>query len=147
MSALQTLTPAQLAAYLAHLHFPSGSTPTLPQLVTHQLRYVPFESLSLHYSTDPVPDIDISLPALLEKTISGRAGSGRGGYCMEVNTLFGALLRTLGFEVWPTGGRVSNTIGNGGTDTSGGFMGWNHMVNVVADAGKRWLVDVGFGGE
>lgn len=31
----------------------------------------------------------------------------RGGYCMEVNCFFGIVLRSLGFEVYSSGGRVS----------------------------------------
>ena len=137
----QTLSPLQLAAYLAHLRVPSS--PTLTQLVAHHLRYVPFESLSLHYT--PTPGIDISLAAVYAKVVG--AGAGRGGYCMEVNTLFCALLRTLGFSVFTTGARVSTAVTSNGKDTSGDFTGWNHKTLLVKDAGAHWLVDVGFGGK
>ena len=73
----QTLSPLQLAAYLAHLRVPSS--PTLTQLVAHHLRYVPFESLSLHYT--PTPGIDISLAAVYAKVVG--AGAGRGGRSEE----------------------------------------------------------------
>lgn len=150
---MDTLTPTQLRAYLAHLHLhlqegDGGATrPTLKQLVTANLRYIPFESLGLHYSPSSPrlgrPEVHISLDAVFDKIISPR---NRGGYCMENNTLFGALLKTLGFVVWSTGARVSRAMNSGGKDRSGRFLGWNHMVNIVDEGDKRWLVDVGFGG-
>ena len=42
------------------------------------------------------------------------------------------------------GGRVSHeTMGR----RDGGWAGWNHMVNLVRVGGRRYLVDVGFGGD
>ncbi|KAF8542284.1 hypothetical protein BDD12DRAFT_876894 [Trichophaea hybrida] len=64
--------------------------------MTAHLRYIPFESLSLHYSPTPTPEINISLDALFKKIITPR---NRGGYCIENNTLFYALLQILGFTV------------------------------------------------
>ncbi|KAF8244212.1 arylamine N-acetyltransferase 1 [Wilcoxina mikolae CBS 423.85] len=141
---MDLLTPAQLTSYLTHLHLPSSPSPTLQQLMTAHLRYIPFESLSLHYSPTPTPTINISLDALFNKIITPR---NRGGYCMENNTLFYALLRTLGFTVWPTGARVSTAVDSGGKDRSGRFLGWNHMVLIVEEEEERWAVDVGFGGK
>ena len=64
---------------------------------------------------------------------------------MENNTFFGCVLRGLGFEVLSVGGRVSHeTTGR----RDGGWAGWSHMVNLVrVDGGRRYLVDVGFGGD
>lgn len=63
---------------------------------------------------------------------------------MENNTLFLALLKSRGFDVWPAGARVSYEVDTQGKDKSGRFLGWNHMVIVVDD---DKLVDVGFGGK
>ena len=63
---------------------------------------------------------------------------------MENNTFFGCLLRGFGFEVLSVGGRVSHeTTGR----RDGGWAGWSHMVNLVRVEGRRYLVDVGFGGD
>ena len=63
---------------------------------------------------------------------------GAGGYCFEHNTLFGAVLRDLGFSVTTLLGRVRN----------GPPERWvrTHMVLRVAIDGTMWLADVGYGG-
>lgn len=87
----------------------------LTTLQQYQVAHVPFENVSLHYS----PHRTISLDAgdLFSKIVEHR----RGGYCMENNTFFGAVLRGLGFEVYSTGARISHAVF--GTD-GGGFKGW-----------------------
>lgn len=62
---------------------------------------------------------------------------GRGGYCFEHNTLFGAALHDLGFNPTTLLGRVRR----GPPDR------WcrTHMVLRVAIDGEPWLADVGFG--
>ena len=64
---------------------------------------------------------------------------------MENNTFFGCVLRGFGYEVLSVGGRVSHeTTGR----RDGGWAGWSHMVNLVrVEGGRRYLVDVGFGGD
>ena len=64
---------------------------------------------------------------------------GRGGYCFEHNTLFGAVLRDLGFDVAAFLGRVRR----------GPPERWarTHMVLRVQVDGAAWLADVGFGGQ
>lgn len=69
---------------------------------------------------------------------------------MELNTLFATVLRTLGFQVMSTGGRVSSQAspnGYSGSNPAAGsfYYGFAHMVNIVTISGKRYLVDVGFG--
>jgi hypothetical protein len=46
--------------------------------------------------------IALDVPSLSAKIVDGR----RGGYCFEQNTLFGAVLESLGFHVTPLAGRV-----------------------------------------
>lgn len=69
---------------------------------------------------------------------------------MELNTLFATVLRSLGFDVVSTGGRVSSQVNpNGGEigedNGEGWYYGFAHMVNIVTIEGRRYLVDVGFG--
>lgn len=122
---MATYNKEQTDRYLAYVGFSTAqlgasdgpkpdSLEHLTQLVFRQLATVPMESLSLHYSQTHQISID---PAdLYEKMV----GTGRGGYCMENNTFFGTMLRSLGYEVLHVGARVSDaTAGRDG----GGFMG------------------------
>jgi len=102
----------------------------LRQLQKHHLISVPFENLSLHYS--PYRGVALHTDALFRKIV----GQGRGGYCMELNAAFGALLRSLKYIVYSTGARVHD-----GRE----FGGWDHMLNIVSIGDSRYVVDVGFG--
>lgn len=112
-------TEEQLSIYFAHISLPSQMRPGIPQLhqigqeehaleflrilQIHQLSTIPFENLSLHYS--PHHNISIDADGLYEKLVGN--GRGRGGYCMENNCFFGTVLRSLGFELFSAGARVS----------------------------------------
>lgn len=82
------------------------------------------------------------------------SSSGRGGYCMENNTLFSTVLRSLHYKVTTVGARVNEAVQPmaGNANWQGPkFDGWNHMLvlvdiaNDTASALDRYLVDVGFG--
>lgn len=75
-------------------------------LQKYSLASIPFESLDLHYSSHHSIFLDPQL--LFEKIVTRNAG--RGGYCMENNTLFGTVLRSLGYDVYPTGARINEAI-------------------------------------
>ncbi|KAK4211527.1 hypothetical protein QBC37DRAFT_12160 [Rhypophila decipiens] len=105
----------------------------LTELQMYHMAAVPFESLSLHYSKHRIISIDPE--DLFQKVVR----NGQGGYCMEVNTFFGAVLRSLGFFLIGVGGRVKSP--------ALGYKGWDHMVNLVTINNKRYLVDVGFGAD
>lgn len=118
------LTSTQLSKYLEHISFPNdilpkvGSLEYLTSLQKYHLAKVPFESLSLHYSKHHLLSLE---PEDLYQKIVVR---GMGGYCMENNTFFGIVLRTLGYKLINTGARVSDaTEGRPG----GGFMGWYEL--------------------
>jgi arylamine N-acetyltransferase len=115
-------------------------------LQQYTLTSLPFENLSLHYSRTPA--IDLHPTSLFEKIVANPA-AGRGGYCMELNTLFATVLRTLGFSVMSTGGRLSSQASPNGCSSTGNdqnfYYGFAHMVNIVTIYGRRYLVDVGFG--
>ncbi|KAI9678806.1 MAG: N-terminal acetyltransferase [Caeruleum heppii] len=139
-------TSSQIERYFTHISFPQGAirhedTRTaqgltyLTALQKHHMVRVPFESLSLHYSKHHIVSIDPS--DLYHKIVD----KGHGGYCMENNTFFGSVLRSLGFDIYSVGARVSHAINGSGE----GYGGWSHMVNIVMIDGQKFMVDVGFG--
>lgn len=74
--------------------------PYLQRLIAHHCTHVPFENTSLHYSSTRT--LPLSIDHLFTKIVTNR----RGGYCLELNTFFAVLLRTLGFELYTVGARV-----------------------------------------
>jgi hypothetical protein len=116
-------TREQIDAYLSYISFPVTKYKISPEIAqTHdglaylstlqkyQLARVPFENLELHYSKER--HISLDQNDIFDKVVVSR--NGRGGYCMENNALFGMLLKSLGFEVIPTGARVLLSGGSGG---------------------------------
>src|SRR6185503_119247 len=85
--------------------------------------------LSIHASQPIVLADD----ALFAKIVERR----RGGFCYELNGLFAALLRGLGFEVAMLSAQVAN-------DDGGYSRDFDHMTLLVT-LKERWLADVGFG--
>ncbi|KAH8655913.1 hypothetical protein BGZ61DRAFT_594530 [Ilyonectria robusta] len=131
----------QIDRYLDHIGFPRDVHPKDPlellaELQKRQLERVPFENLSLHYSVQKVLSLDLN--DLFEKVVV----RGRGGYCMENNNFFGAVLRSLGFDSMYAAGRVSRPTTDG---KNGAWIGWSHLVNLVKIDNLRYLVDVGHG--
>jgi N-hydroxyarylamine O-acetyltransferase len=121
-----------IAAYLKRINYGGPLAPTaetLRQLQVAHLLSVPFENLSIH-SGEPIILTD---EALFAKIVVRR----RGGFCYELNGLFAALLRALGFEV---------AMLSAGVISPGGEFGpeFDHMALLVT-LGERWLADVGFG--
>ncbi len=104
---------------------------TLSGLIRAHLEKVPFENLDV-CELGQVPSLEEE--ELFEKVVRRR----RGGYCFELNTLFLALLRTLGFTAYPVAVRVL----------------WNrdilppvsHMALVARLPDGKYLCDVGYGG-
>jgi N-hydroxyarylamine O-acetyltransferase len=62
----------------------------------------------------------------------------RGGYCFELNWLFGEALKQLGFQARPVLGRVRMGAPQGGIRA--------HLAWIVTINGTDWLADAGFGG-
>lgn len=111
---------------------PPPSLGGLHQLQDHHMRHVPFENLNVLLGRP----LDLSVAALFEKIISGE----RGGYCFELNTLYAALLKEVGFEPVPMLARVWL---RDPVDTPPR----THLVNRVSIEGQDWISDVGFGGQ
>lgn len=105
------------------------SIETLRQLQLAHLLTVPFENLSVYYKEAIV----LQDEALFNKIVTRR----RGGFCYELNGLFAALLRALGFQV--------EMLAAGVVRPNGGFgPAFDHLMLMVS-LDERWLVDVGFG--
>lgn len=131
----------------------------LVKLIHRQISHIPFENLGLHYSHNRTISLDPD--QLFRKIVE----QGRGGYCLEINTFFGLVLRGLGFHVISVGGRVSNQIKPDNTNPNLEFGGWydaevpdktfrcdltdvmsrTHMVNIVTIENQRYAVDCAFG--
>lgn len=125
---------AQVDAYLRRLgaeHPPRPTAEALGTLHLRHLRTVPFENLSVHLGEEIV----LAETPLHDKVV----GRGRGGFCYELNGLFGALLSALGYGVTTLAARVYG---------DGGRLGipYDHMALLVrTEEGDDWLADVGFG--
>jgi N-hydroxyarylamine O-acetyltransferase len=119
-------------AYLERIGYRGPLAPTAETLrglhVAHLLA-VPFENLSIH-AGEPVVLDDV---ALFDKVVARR----RGGFCYELNGLFAALLRELGFRVEMLSACAARRGGGFGPE-------FDHMALLVM-LGERWLADVGFG--
>jgi N-hydroxyarylamine O-acetyltransferase len=119
-------------AYLERIGYRGGLAPTaetLRRLHVAHLLAVPFENLSIH-AGEPVVLDDASL---FDKVVARR----RGGFCYELNGLFAALLRALGFRVEMLSAAVAKRGGGFGPE-------FDHMALLVALEERR-LADVGFG--
>jgi len=119
-------------AYLARIgyHGPRDPTPgTLRTLHRAHMERVPFENLDIHAGRPIV----LEEGALFDKIVGRR----RGGFCYELNGLFSALLRELGFRVTRLSAGVLKDDGSFGPDFA-------HMTLLV-ELENRWLADVGFG--
>ena len=125
---------------LRRIENPPRDLSLLTTLKTHHLATFPFESVSLHYSTDR--KVSLNPFDLYRKFLDQE----RGGYCMEQNWLFLHMLKGLGFDAYPTGARVRSRRDG---VPFGDFLGWVHMVNIVTLEGdtNHYMVDVGFGGD
>ncbi|TID14511.1 arylamine N-acetyltransferase 1 [Venturia nashicola] len=122
--------PESLRIYDVSELSPKAALSYLKELQKHHLVSVPFENISLHYS--PSRTVILHPEQLFRKIVHG----GRGGYCMELNAVFGLLLRSLRYNLYPTGARVHD-----GRE----FGGWDHMLNLVTIGDSRYVIDVGFG--
>lgn len=103
---------------------------TLDGLVQAHLRAVPFENLD--------QQMGVRVPTALERIYEKIVLRNRGGWCFELNGLFGWLLKEIGFDVSILAGHVRS--GRPSSTTSG-----DHMLLKVECDGPL-LVDVGFGG-
>ncbi|WKY47382.1 arylamine N-acetyltransferase [Eubacteriaceae bacterium ES3] len=123
----------EIKAYLERLkidEMPQVSVEQLKKLHQAHVMTIPFENLTV-YKKEPV---SLKQDDLYNKIVR----QNRGGYCFELNSLFAALLKEIGFDVTSHLARVYR---DGYAES-----GKTHRVNTVELDGNRYLCDVGFGG-
>ena len=119
-------------AYLRRIEYDGPRQPspeTLRNLHRQHLFTVPFENLDVPLGTP----IELDIERFFDKIVRRR----RGGFCYELNGLFGALLAELGFRVQMLSARVRREDGGFGRE-------FDHMLLKV-EFEVPWLADVGFG--
>lgn len=120
------------AMYLQRINYHgplSITAQTLSALHRAHLLSVPFENLDIGLGRP----IQLDEKALFEKIVLHR----RGGFCYELNGLFAALLRDLGFSVTLLSAQVAHQNGGFGAP-------FDHLALLVT-LEEPWLADVGFG--
>ena len=122
-----------LQSYFNRIAFKGNARPDLATLgalhQSHQLA-VPFENLDVQLGRK----LDIGVDAAYQKIVD----RGRGGWCYEMNGVFGWALRQIGFDVI----RVSAGVMR---ERLGDIQLGNHLCLLVR-LDRQYLVDVGFGG-
>jgi N-hydroxyarylamine O-acetyltransferase len=126
------LEPSGVERYLTRLGLPRPTAPTtvaLRELLRAHVERVPFENLL----------IQLNRPGTLERAeTAARIARGGGGYCLELNGAFGALLTALGFEVREHEGHC--WVGDPGRSDAP----VNHLALTVRCAdGNWWFAEVG----
>jgi len=121
-----------LDAYFNRLNIERTAQPTLETLrrvhIAHHAAF-PFHNLTIQRRGAVTVDVESIAKRFLEP--------GGGGYCFEQNTLLGAALRELGFEVTTLLGRVGPSE----------RRMLSHMLLRIDIDGRPWIADVGFGGQ
>ncbi|KAK2853534.1 hypothetical protein Q5P01_006195 [Channa striata] len=104
---------------------------TLKLIHKQHVMSLPFENLSIHCGERITMDLEVIFNKLVR--------SNRGGWCMENNSLFGWVLREMGYDTVTFGSKVFHSTTNdfGPDDT--------HLINQVVIDGKAYITDVSFG--
>jgi N-hydroxyarylamine O-acetyltransferase len=121
-----------VAAYLERIGYRrplDASLETLRGLHLAHLYAVPFENLNIILGRP----IALGGTELFDKIVTRQ----RGGFCYELNGMFGALLRELGFRVTMLSAEVASE--------AGGFSPEFDHLALQVDLDEPWLADVGFG--
>lgn len=122
-----------IPAYLARTGYTGSLAPTRETFVAlhrAQAYSIPFENLDIHLGRP----IGLDAASLSRKLLAEH----RGGYCYELNGLFGQVLRQLGFTVTNLVGR--NLIAGAPLRPRA------HQLLLVEVDGQPWVADLGFGG-
>jgi len=109
---------------------PSATPEGLQILQSAQMHATTFENIEPLLGRVP----SLSPAAIWQKIVE----TGRGGYCFELNWLFGEALAATGFRARRVLARVRNGAAEGGART--------HLAWKVESGGRTWLADAGFGG-
>lgn len=127
-------TSTDIHAYLDRIGYEGpidGSAHTLASLQEHHLHAVPYENLDILRGSP----LSLEIDKLYDKIVVRR----RGGYCFELNALFGWLLRSLGYS-------VTDYMARFWRDEPNTPPKRRHQVLKVEVDGVSYLVDVGVGG-
>lgn len=130
------LLPSE-AAIRSYLHRIGLESPVsldfhgLSKLLYAQLTHVPFENLDI-WNSGVCPSLEIK--DLFDKIILKR----RGGYCFELNTLFRALLNSLGFDAYQV---IASLVDENGVAAPPAH---NAIICILDE--EKYFLDVGFGG-
>uniref|UniRef100_A0A3Q2W3Q2 arylamine N-acetyltransferase n=1 Tax=Haplochromis burtoni TaxID=8153 RepID=A0A3Q2W3Q2_HAPBU len=92
---------------------------------------IPFENLSIHCGEKITMDLEVIFNKMVR--------SSRGGWCLENNSLFGWVLRQMGYDTTTLGSRVFSPTGGEYHSEE------THLINKVIIDGKAYIADVSFG--
>lgn len=126
------LRRVDLARLLQRIGHDGAATPCEADLRSLHRAFVtavPFENFDIHIGRRIVLDEG----AIYEKVVARN----RGGFCFELNGLFAAALREVGFDATLLSARLFDADGALGRD----FV---HAI-VLVNLGRLWIADVGFG--
>jgi N-hydroxyarylamine O-acetyltransferase len=121
-----------LAAYFNRINYHGSLEPTLETLTAlHRahLMNIAYENFDIHLDRP----LSMDEPAIFNKLVHGQ----RGGWCYEMNGLFAAVLRELGFKVTLLSSAVDRP--------HEGDLAENSHLILRVDLDRPYLVDVGFG--
>jgi N-hydroxyarylamine O-acetyltransferase len=125
-------------AYLRRIDYHGSLEPaaeTLRGLHRAHMLTVPFENLDIHARRP----LTLDEAGLFAKIVQRR----RGGFCYEMNGLYAALLRALGFRVTMLGAQV--VLGAEVDPPELGPGPFTDHLTLLVHLEERWLADVGFG--
>ncbi len=123
----------KLSDYLNRIGYDGSPRPdleTLNAMIEAHVRAVPFENLDIHAERPVRNTLESAYHQIVERA--------QGGWCYEMNTLFGWVLGKVGFNVTRLSGGVRRT-------KLGDVALGNHLCLMVR-LDRDYLVDVGFGG-
>ncbi|MEZ5921517.1 MAG: arylamine N-acetyltransferase [Parvularculaceae bacterium] len=103
---------------------------TFRQLHRAHALAVPYENLDVQFGAPVTRRAEDAYEKIVMR--------GRGGWCYEMNGLFGWALEEIGFDVRHLAGAVMR-------DVAGDNVIGNHLVLIVGIKGQNWVGDVGFG--
>ncbi|KAK5873626.1 hypothetical protein PBY51_018651 [Eleginops maclovinus] len=104
---------------------------TLKMIHKQHVMSVPFENLSMHCGERHILDLDFTFNKIVR--------NGRGGWCLENNSLFGWVLREMGYDTTRLSSRVFNSHTKEFSDID------SHLIHKVVVDGKAYIADVAFG--
>jgi N-hydroxyarylamine O-acetyltransferase len=123
----------KLSSYLSRIGFTGAPRPdlaTLQALHTAHARSIPFENLDVQLRRGVTTDVEAAFDKLVLRE--------RGGWCFEMNGVFGWALEQIGFQVMRVAGGVMREV-------RGDQQLGNHLCLLVT-IDRPYLADVGFGG-